>query len=46
MSGLEVAAALPVNTRVVFVTAHDEFAVEAFRAAAVDYLLKPVSGER
>ncbi len=46
MSGLEVAAALPDHTKVVFVTAHDEFAVEAFRAAAVDYLLKPVSNER
>lgn len=46
MSGLEVAAALPARTRVVFVTAYDEFAVEAFRAAAVDYLLKPVSDER
>ncbi len=46
MSGLEVAAALPARTRVVFVTAHDEFAVEAFRAAAVDYLLKPVGDER
>lgn len=46
LSGLEVAAALPEHTRVVFVTAHDEFAVEAFRAAAVDYLLKPVSDER
>lgn len=46
LSGLEVAAALPEHTRVVFVTAFDEFAVEAFRAAAVDYLLKPVSDER
>ncbi len=46
MSGLEVAAALPAHTKVVFVTAYDEFAVEAFRAAAVDYLLKPVSDER
>ena len=46
MSGLEVAAALPAHTKVVFVTAHDEFAVEAFRAAAVDYLLKPVSDKR
>ncbi len=46
MSGLEVAAALPGHTKVVFVTAHDEFAVEAFRAAAVDYLLKPVSNKR
>ena len=46
MSGLEVAAALPSRTRIVFVTAYDEFAVEAFRAAAVDYLLKPVNEER
>ena len=46
LSGLEVASALPDRTRVVFVTAHDEFAVEAFRAAAVDYLLKPVGDER
>jgi DNA-binding LytR/AlgR family response regulator len=30
----------------VFVTAHDEFAVEAFEVNAVDYLLKPVRRER
>jgi DNA-binding LytR/AlgR family response regulator len=32
--------------RVVFVTAHDEHAVEAFDLRAVDYLLKPVRQER
>jgi len=31
---------------VVFVTAHDAFAVKAFEANAVDYLLKPVEAER
>lgn len=31
---------------VIFVTAHDEFAVRAFDVHAVDYLLKPVSTER
>lgn len=31
---------------VIFVTAHDEFAVEAFDLEAVDYVLKPVSPER
>lgn len=31
--------------RVVFVTAYDEYAVEAFRLSAVDYLLKPVGPE-
>ena len=30
----------------VFVTAHDEYAVEAFELAAVDYLLKPFDDER
>ncbi|MCK6263991.1 LytTR family DNA-binding domain-containing protein [Vibrio sp. ZSDE26] len=34
------------DTRVVFVTAYDEFAVQAFETNAVDYLLKPVSEKR
>ncbi len=34
------------GTRVIFVTAHDEYAVAAFEAAAADYLLKPVSDAR
>ena len=46
LSGLEVASALPQDTRIVFVTAFDEFAVEAFQTAAIDYLLKPVSDDR
>jgi DNA-binding LytR/AlgR family response regulator len=46
LSGLQVAEALPIGTRVVFVTAFDEFAVDAFQRAAVDYLLKPVSDNR
>jgi DNA-binding LytR/AlgR family response regulator len=33
-------------TRIVFVTAHDEYAVAAFEAAAADYLLKPASDAR
>ena len=31
---------------VIFVTAHDEFALRAFEAHAIDYLLKPVAPER
>ncbi|MGZ3853237.1 MAG: LytR/AlgR family response regulator transcription factor [Flavisolibacter sp.] len=31
--------------RVVFVTAYDAYAVEAFRVSAIDYLLKPVEGD-
>lgn len=45
LDGIRVAK-LAQATRVVFVTAHAEFAVSAFEAAAVDYLLKPVSDER
>jgi two-component system LytT family response regulator len=32
--------------KVIFVTAHDEYAVKAFELAATDYLLKPYSEER
>jgi DNA-binding LytR/AlgR family response regulator len=46
ISGLEVAARVRVPCRVVFVTAYDEFAVQAFEQAAVDYLLKPVTAAR
>ncbi len=46
LSGLEVAEALPRDTRIVFVTAFDQFAVAAFERAAVDYVLKPVSDAR
>ncbi len=46
LSGLEVAARAVAPCRVVFVTAYDEFAVQAFEQAAVDYLLKPVTAER
>jgi two-component system, LytTR family, response regulator len=34
------------NLQVVFLTAYDEYALEAFNVAALDYLLKPVSRER
>lgn len=52
-SGLEAAAELadewPADTpfpAIVFVTAYDQYAVQAFEAQAVDYLLKPVQPER
>ncbi len=46
LSGLEVAAQAGNLCRMVFVTAYDEFAVNAFEQAATDYLLKPVTPER
>lgn len=46
LTGLEVAQGIEGDTRVVFVTAHDEYAIPAFEAAAVDYLLKPLRLER
>ena len=46
LTGLEVAQGIEGETRVVFVTAYDEFAVQAFEHNAVDYVLKPVSRER
>lgn len=46
LTGLEVAQGIEGATRVVFVTAYDEFAVQAFEQEAVDYVLKPVSRER
>ena len=56
LSGLEVARALaedwpagptaPAFPLLVFVTAYDRYALEAFEAQAVDYLLKPVTPER
>ena len=49
LSGLEVATALVdagLRTEVVFVTAYDQYAIDAFERGAVDYLLKPVARER
>lgn len=45
-SGLDVARRIGGGTAVVFVTAYDAHAVEAFEEAAVDYLLKPVVASR
>ena len=50
MTGVEVARSLAANRdlhcHVVFVTAFDQYAVEAFEANAVDYVLKPFTDER
>ncbi|WP_295864526.1 LytTR family DNA-binding domain-containing protein [uncultured Xanthomonas sp.] len=49
LSGIEVARALgelSPHTQVVFVTAYDQYAIDAFEHGAVDYLLKPIVRER
>jgi DNA-binding LytR/AlgR family response regulator len=46
LTGLEVAGGIEGLTRVVFVTAYDEYALTAFDAEALDYVLKPVTAER
>jgi len=46
MTGLEVARRLAGRCHLVFVTAFEQYALQAFEHAAVDYLLKPVEDER
>jgi len=43
LNGMEMSRMIPENTRVVFTTAFDQYAVDGFRANALDYLLKPIS---
>ena len=46
LTGLELAGRVESKTHVVFVTAFDQYAVEAFDRDAIDYVLKPVTDER
>lgn len=46
LSGLDVAKKIAGVCHIVFVTAFDQYAVEAFEREAVDYLVKPVTKER
>ena len=43
LNGLELSRMLPENTRVVFTTAFNQYAVDSFRVNALDYLMKPIS---
>ena len=46
MNGVEAARCIGQRAEVVFVTAFDQYAVEAFRQGAIDYIVKPVEAER
>ncbi len=47
-TGLEVAAQIPKDhhTKIIFATAYNDFAIQAFEHNAIDYLLKPINKER
>jgi len=46
LTGLEVAAQCKDDCHIVFITAYDQYAIDAFENEAIDYLLKPVNKER
>ena len=43
LNGIEFARVIPSRCKIIFITAYDKYAVDAFRANATDYLLKPVN---
>jgi len=46
LTGFDVLELIGAETRVIFVTAYDQYAMRAFEVHAVDYLLKPIGRER
>jgi DNA-binding LytR/AlgR family response regulator len=46
MTGVEVARHVDGRAHVVFVTAYDQYAIQAFETGAVDYILKPATDDR
>jgi len=46
MTGVEVARHVAGRSHVVFVTAYDQYAIQAFETGAVDYVLKPATDDR
>jgi two-component system, LytTR family, response regulator len=46
LSGMELAALLPQETKIVFTTAYSEFAADSYSFQTIDYLLKPITLKR
>ena len=45
LSGIEFAKILPSDTKIIFTTAFQQYAIESYKVGALDYLMKPVSYE-
>ena len=45
LSGIEFAKILPPETKIIFTTAFQQYAIEGYKVSALDYLMKPVSYE-
>ncbi len=43
LNGIEFAGIIPHRSRIIYITAYEQFALEGFKVNALDYLLKPVS---
>jgi len=43
LSGIEFAKILPSNTKIIFTTAFQQYAIESYKVSALDYLMKPIS---
>ncbi len=45
LSGIEFAKILPQETKIIFTTAFQQYAIEGYKVSALDYLMKPISYE-
>ena len=43
LSGIEFAKILPSDTKIIFTTAFQQYAIDGYKVSAIDYLMKPIS---